>query len=199
MHSLFEVGIANALVAAVLADAVWGITRLVQRPALTHALWILVLLKLVTPPILELPIGLRLERIAARRTSTVARRSLPGEVGRRRHPFERQIGPLQDRESVTSPLRLRFVTQSGRTQRKTWLRIGRPRPFSPPLGVFIEKKPVVRQDRMCFSSWRSAGGLWERCAGLRCRRSASFVSGFPCGLPSWHLRESSVRLENWPA
>lgn len=35
-----------------------------RRLALIHALWVLVLLKLVTPPLIEVPVGLRLERLA---------------------------------------------------------------------------------------------------------------------------------------
>jgi beta-lactamase regulating signal transducer with metallopeptidase domain/WD40 repeat protein len=65
MYSLVEIGILNAITATVLASIVWLISRVARRPAFIHALWVLVLLKLVTPPIVEIPIGLRVERLAS--------------------------------------------------------------------------------------------------------------------------------------
>lgn len=49
--------LANAVCALVLAVPAWLVGRYAHRPALAHALWLLVLLKLVTPPLLrpELP------------------------------------------------------------------------------------------------------------------------------------------------
>src|SRR5262245_14365659 len=43
--------------AAVLALAAVGIGRIWRRPALIHALWLLVLLKLVTPPCFRWPVA----------------------------------------------------------------------------------------------------------------------------------------------
>ncbi len=54
---LCEIGITNALLAAVLAFFVFGVTRVWKNPHLAHFLWLLVLLKLVTPPILNLPLS----------------------------------------------------------------------------------------------------------------------------------------------
>ena len=56
METLLHIGLSNTLVAiglAVLAAVVGAVTR---RPALAHGLWLLVLLKLVTPPFVHLPI-----------------------------------------------------------------------------------------------------------------------------------------------
>jgi beta-lactamase regulating signal transducer with metallopeptidase domain len=49
---LLHAGLSNALTATLLAVAVAAVTRVCRRPALAHALWLLVLLKLVTPPLL---------------------------------------------------------------------------------------------------------------------------------------------------
>jgi len=63
VDTLLYLGLANALTATVLAVVVAGVTRLWRRPALAHALWLLVLLKLVAPPFLviglpwTLPVG----------------------------------------------------------------------------------------------------------------------------------------------
>src|SRR5579859_624246 len=51
MNVVFQIAIENALVVALLAPLVWALSRLLRRPALTHALWLIVLIKLVTPPI----------------------------------------------------------------------------------------------------------------------------------------------------
>src|SRR5271163_2605799 len=54
---LLRAGVSNALSATLLALVVAGLSRpLARRPAILHALWLLVLLKLVTPPLYELPI-----------------------------------------------------------------------------------------------------------------------------------------------
>lgn len=56
MSFLLEMALANLIVAAILAlfaalAGLWG-----RRPAVTHALWLLVLVKLITPPFFEYPI-----------------------------------------------------------------------------------------------------------------------------------------------
>src|SRR5437868_1875420 len=56
---LVNIGWGNALGATVLAVAAALTGRLCRRPALTHVLWLLVLLKLVTPPLLSVAIPWR--------------------------------------------------------------------------------------------------------------------------------------------
>jgi hypothetical protein len=56
MDSLLQMGLTNALLAAVLALGVAGISRWCRSPALVHSLWLLVLLKLVVPPALHIPV-----------------------------------------------------------------------------------------------------------------------------------------------
>ncbi|MDB5305231.1 MAG: antirepressor regulating drug resistance protein, partial [Phycisphaerales bacterium] len=55
MEALLRIGLTNAIAAAVLAALAAGAARVVRRPALTHALWVLVLIKLLTPPIWTIP------------------------------------------------------------------------------------------------------------------------------------------------
>jgi beta-lactamase regulating signal transducer with metallopeptidase domain len=54
MGTFVEFGLGNAVAAAVLALVAAGVSRLFRRPALTHTLWVLVLLKLLTPPLVPL-------------------------------------------------------------------------------------------------------------------------------------------------
>jgi WD40 repeat protein/beta-lactamase regulating signal transducer with metallopeptidase domain len=58
VSKLLEIGVANLLVASVLAVAAVVASRLCRRPALVHCLWLLVLIKLVTPPLVPMPVPL---------------------------------------------------------------------------------------------------------------------------------------------
>ena len=57
METLFRAGVSNAVSATFLAMVVACLSRpLARRPAILHCLWLLVLLKLVTPPLYEVAI-----------------------------------------------------------------------------------------------------------------------------------------------
>lgn len=47
----------NVLLASLLALAAWYVQKWIRSPAIARVLWVLVLVKLVTPPILSLPLG----------------------------------------------------------------------------------------------------------------------------------------------
>jgi beta-lactamase regulating signal transducer with metallopeptidase domain len=66
VDTLLRIGLTNALLATLLALAVAGVARWCRRPALLHALWLLVLLKLVTPPVVIIPIAWRTSPAASR-------------------------------------------------------------------------------------------------------------------------------------
>jgi bla regulator protein BlaR1 len=60
VETLYRAGINNALSATILALVVACLGRLLgRRPAVLHALWLLVLLKLVTPPLYEVSVPWR--------------------------------------------------------------------------------------------------------------------------------------------
>src|SRR5262245_46963443 len=56
MPSLPEIGLANSVCASVLALAALAAGRVCRKPALLHGLWLLVLVKLITPPLFLLPL-----------------------------------------------------------------------------------------------------------------------------------------------
>ena len=58
MRDLFYMGLTNAAVVAVLAVPAYGISHWGKRPALAHLLWLFILIKLVTPPLWEVPFHL---------------------------------------------------------------------------------------------------------------------------------------------
>lgn len=55
MTTLLNIALINAVTVLPLAVLACVVGRVARRPALTHALWVLVLLKLVTPPLFNLP------------------------------------------------------------------------------------------------------------------------------------------------
>jgi beta-lactamase regulating signal transducer with metallopeptidase domain len=58
MTALFEIGLVNAALATILAVAVWLITRVWRHPVVVHTLWIVVLVKLIAPPMVPIPFPL---------------------------------------------------------------------------------------------------------------------------------------------
>ena len=58
MTNLLDIGLANAAGAAVLALVVLGVTRFWRNPHLAHVLWLLVLVKLATPPLVRLHVSI---------------------------------------------------------------------------------------------------------------------------------------------
>src|SRR3954469_18428879 len=73
MAPLFELGVTNAALARVLALIVWCVTRFIRQPALAHVLWVLVLVKLVTPAVVSIPWA-----IEGARTNELAQSVTPG-------------------------------------------------------------------------------------------------------------------------
>jgi beta-lactamase regulating signal transducer with metallopeptidase domain len=57
MDTLLDLGLRNAVMATLLALLAAVLTYLWRRPAFAHGLWLLVLLKLLTPPLVPLPIA----------------------------------------------------------------------------------------------------------------------------------------------
>ena len=53
MDTFFQVILSNILIAAALAGAAWAVERWLKRPLLAHLLWLLIFVKLLCPPLLE--------------------------------------------------------------------------------------------------------------------------------------------------
>src|SRR5215813_7963362 len=56
MSPLLQVGLSNCVMALALAAVAASAGRWCRRPAVAHGLWLLVLLKLVTPPLVTVPV-----------------------------------------------------------------------------------------------------------------------------------------------
>jgi len=57
MNSLLVMALSNVVVASVMALFVVGVSRIWRRPAVIHSLWLLVLLKLITPPVFKVSVA----------------------------------------------------------------------------------------------------------------------------------------------
>jgi len=53
---LLQIGLSNLLISLALALVAWAVHAYTKRPALAHLLWLLVLVKLVTPPVMTVPL-----------------------------------------------------------------------------------------------------------------------------------------------
>ena len=71
-QNVLHMALSNAAFAGVAALLVWGFSRLCRKPALIHALWLVVLLKLLTPPIWNFPIHLAIHAKPHAQPLTVA-------------------------------------------------------------------------------------------------------------------------------
>ncbi|MFO0900649.1 MAG: M56 family metallopeptidase [Pirellulales bacterium] len=69
MSTFFHLAIGNALLVTLLCLPAWLLARLCRRPAVSHAVWLLVLLKLVCPPLWEISLPSRALEVAVRPTA----------------------------------------------------------------------------------------------------------------------------------
>ena len=56
-NALLTLGLTNAALATLLAVAGWCFTRVWKNPHVASIVWLVVLLKLVTPPLIPLPVA----------------------------------------------------------------------------------------------------------------------------------------------
>jgi beta-lactamase regulating signal transducer with metallopeptidase domain len=95
MESLVYTLLSNALAATFMAAIVVGLSRICRRPALTHSLWLVVMLKLVTPPLV--PISLPVANVFAPIRSSSAIVHINGGAGAAGH-FEALAEPDVDED-----------------------------------------------------------------------------------------------------
>lgn len=81
MQRALELGLSNAVMAGVLALVALVVTRLVRRPAVGHLVWLLVLLKLVTPPVfpVKFAVPAAVDEKVAQAKALLAAKEEPGE------------------------------------------------------------------------------------------------------------------------
>src|SRR5213592_4147988 len=88
MSWLLIVALKNAILALPLAALALVVGRWCRRPALAHVLWAIVLVKLLTPPLVDVPVGWRLDVeswLGRRSEETVATRAPQQRTAGRSH------------------------------------------------------------------------------------------------------------------
>lgn len=70
--NILEYLLINALTVTVLAVVAWPLLRWLRKPRLAHVVWVLLLVKLVTPPLVQLPIQFGSVEVAAKPTADSA-------------------------------------------------------------------------------------------------------------------------------
>ena len=58
MDSLFQTGLSNACISLALALIATAVGALTKRARVAHLLWLLVFVKLITPPVVTIPVGI---------------------------------------------------------------------------------------------------------------------------------------------
>ena len=100
MDDLLSIAVSNAVAATVLAVAAIAVGAVYRRPALVHGLWLLVLLKLVTPPLVYIPVawpmGTESEREVVVREEPAIELSGGSSEARPTLPLQEQTIPVAD-------------------------------------------------------------------------------------------------------
>src|SRR5262245_61076457 len=101
----------NVVLATMLALLVWPLSRskrVRRRPGLLHALWLLVLAKLVTPPVIPLPVLPGLGTAAA---DARAEMESAGGIAVRRQPSPAEHGALESSQPVVTGVSARTASR----------------------------------------------------------------------------------------
>ncbi len=96
LHTILQVAASNAISAVILAGLVFAVSLIGRRPALVRALWVLVLLKLLMPPLWVFPIDDYIARVLYRPT-------VPNEQATRGGQEIRATTESDDGERVRMP------------------------------------------------------------------------------------------------
>ena len=154
MTTLLTIGLSNAAAVAILTPMVAIAARgLKNRPALVHGLWLLVLLKVVTPPLFTLPIG----PLFPDPDATDSR------IGAERHN-DVPIDPTPSRRLPTPALSVRNDSRNAAVPDLVV------RPYGPP----ILASPDVDQSIDIENAAPAPPGLPNSIAGDRCRRRSGW-------------------------
>jgi beta-lactamase regulating signal transducer with metallopeptidase domain len=112
VETVLDIGLGNALIALIMAPAVAVIGWVCRRPAVTHGLWLLVLLKLLTPPIWPVPVPWPTPAPSADAVSPVVlSRVIPSEPrgGPSEPAAEAPVAPMASAASVAPTFSWQFL------------------------------------------------------------------------------------------
>ncbi len=165
MHWSVEIALINAAMIVPLAVLAVAVGRTMKRPALTHVLWVLILVKLVTPPIWQIPL------VDRDWLSSASRQLLP--------PVLREIGQTETAATATQfPRILDEVPNSAKPRARPRTLAFQDRGLESRKLSFVAavrtwvQSPIVRQLAVAYLQIAWAGGaiIWFCIQGIRCVR-----------------------------
>jgi bla regulator protein BlaR1 len=188
MRTIVDAGLGNAAAVALLAIVAWLVSRLGGRPAWAHCAWLLVLLKLVTPPLVSVPLAWPTRLAAAAPVIEVARPPAP--------PAFRAPEPPEEVEFILADLPADFAAEldepeapSGEKGAGTFASLRSQSPFplviqgpiaSAPIPILTSTSVTIwpRLRSLAAGHWRLAvasvwgagSAAWLICATTRVRR-----------------------------
>jgi beta-lactamase regulating signal transducer with metallopeptidase domain len=156
VDTLLQVGLSNAVAACVLAVVAAAVGYFCRRPAVRHALWLLVLLKLVTPPVY----------VPVPRPAEVAAPAVEAP------PAEVALDPDPEVEAPPVPegvLELAFADDPAERPEE---------PDATPPAVRAREaagSPAVAWQPLVLTAWLGGSAVWLALAVLRARRFARLL------------------------
>lgn len=151
MTPIVEVGLSNAAAAVVLAIVALAVSLCCRRPAVVHAMWLLVLIKLVTPPLVHIPVPMP----ASPAADGFADRSLPARVEPSPCvPEQTDEDPDEPDVIVLPPIREERIVGDFEVANKEAVQIA-------------DTPPVFPWIRVVGWTWLGGSVLWFALAGLR--------------------------------
>jgi beta-lactamase regulating signal transducer with metallopeptidase domain len=176
VDTLLRVGLSNAVAAGALAVVAAAVGHFCRRPAVSHALWLLVLLKLVTPPLIDHPIPWAPE---------------PASPVTLAPPAPAEEPPVLAEEVEAPDVQVEVVVLNDEPDLPD-------EPAVAPLAPQTEAAaaPPVAWQPLALAVWLGGSVVWLALAGLRARRFARLLR-YAEPAPAWLQREAyrlAVRL-----
>jgi beta-lactamase regulating signal transducer with metallopeptidase domain len=181
VDTLLQIGLTNAVVATALALLAAGVTRCCRHPALAHSLWLLVLLKLLTPALLPVPLTWPALPDTRRATvDAVASQSVSPALPHLLELPQAGLPTADGLEPEGGP-----DAREDRPAAEAIRALDTPHPVATPPWRFPWRSAVV-------GLWLTGSGLWWAVAGLRIYRFRRLMH---CARPApAALREQARRL-----
>jgi bla regulator protein BlaR1 len=177
MTTLLQYALINSVTVIPLALAAFVIGRWARRPALSHAMWVLVLLKFVTPPLFQLPLRIEVPATESLATETQA--------------TEKSTTAKQDAETIESSRHVAQVS-TARDSVGTNLAAARPRRIvdrseaSPDPASNPIPPTGTRQSLTSTASWSSRlAASWLSWWARQPRMQTLVWMSWLCGVAAW--------------
>jgi beta-lactamase regulating signal transducer with metallopeptidase domain len=190
MRTFLEIGLSNAIMAFALALLVAGAGLFCRRPAIRHTLWLLVLLKLITPPFVWVAVQCPQVLEEMLHSENVVRAQAGFLASERNEPFhERAFDFLLDdgeqAPGLDNPFAALIVEASPQCSANAEERT--PPSSAPATGLTLRScVPIV------FMGWLTGSVLWFAVAGTRIYRFQRLLR-YGRAAPAW-LQEQTCLL-----